>query len=74
MKFDNNASEEEKRKFYEAEEQQFLKELNDGEFSIEILENKGTIREKKETDDITAFEACLESEDFEFFHNEVSRK
>ena len=59
---------------YDKEEQEFFDELNAGEFSIEILENKGPNRREKEAADFAAFEAYMNSDDYKSFEKEVSRK
>jgi len=59
---------------YEKEGLEFKKELEEGKFHIEILENEGANREKKEASDVAAFESYLESEDFKFFRDEVLKK
>jgi len=59
---------------YKEEERQFLKELNDGKFAIEILENEGMRREEKEASDIAAYEAYLDSNDFKSFCEVAHRK
>jgi hypothetical protein len=60
--------------YYEKMGQEFLRELNDEEFTIEILENDGPPREKKEYADLVAFQEHLESDDFKFFNEEVPKK
>jgi hypothetical protein len=59
---------------YGKTEQEFLKELEAGEFSIEVLKNNGPNRKEKEADDLAAFEAYMDSEDYQLFNKEVSEK
>jgi hypothetical protein len=59
---------------YEQAEQEFKKELEKGDFSIEILPNNGPNRREKEAADVAAFEAYMNSDDFKTFDEEVSRK
>jgi hypothetical protein len=59
---------------YDKAEQTFQEELKRGEFSIEILANNGPNREAKEADDLAAFKAYMDSEDYQLFSKEVSGK
>jgi hypothetical protein len=59
---------------YEQAQQEFRKELENGDFSIEILPNEGPNRRDKEAADVAAFEAYMNSNDFKTFDAEVSRK
>ena len=59
---------------YDKEEQDFLAELESGEFPIEVLANKGPIRKEKEAADIAAFESYLASEDYKSFTDGVFKK
>jgi len=56
---------------YSKAEQDFLEELKAGKFSIEVLENKGPDRKKKEAADLDAFKAYMDSEDFQSFNKEA---
>jgi hypothetical protein len=58
---------------YEKEEQQFMEELKDGKFAIEVLENEGSNRGQKEAEDVVAFDSYLNSNDFKSFREEVKR-
>jgi hypothetical protein len=59
---------------YGKAEQEFLEELKAGNFSIEVLKNKGPARKEKEAADLDAFKTYMDSEDYQSFSKEVSGK
>ena len=59
---------------YNKAEQDFLEQLKNREFSVEILENNGPDRKTREADDLAAFTTYMASEDYQLFCKEVSEK